>query len=333
MGQRERSVHTSSMMDAACCELTQSGRLKNVDAAEARRRWRAGDGVFWIDVRQSSPTELEALLDELGVQEMLKRRLLRLGHGTGILALRDVTFAEWSVFADEACTGRAHFAALCLENLLLTFQTEPVERPSVPEQSADLSELGPLCTATVLCSILFGQGARTAVAARELRRRLLQLDQRMDDEPGSVDASELAQLKEDLLRAESIIEEQDEAFQLLAEVRTSALDFSPLKGPMSLLISTASAVRRIDDRLDGRYIDLRHRASEYRQDMLNERVGFLTVISTVFLPLTLLAGIWGMNFESMPELKHPLGYPLALGLMSLIAAAVVWSLYKRGWFD
>lgn len=320
-------------MDAACFELTESGRLTEVDSADARRRWRAGDGIFWIDVRVFSSSELEAMLEELGVGEMLKHRLLRVGHGTSILALRDVAFAEWSVFADETCSRRAHVAALCLENLLITLQTEPIEAPSVHEQSLDLSELGPLSTATVLCSILFTQGARTAGAARALRHRLLQLDQRMDDDPGSVDASELAQLKEALLRAEAIIEEQDEAFRLLADVQTSALDFSSLKGPMSLLTSTASALRRLDDRLDGRFLDLRHRASEYKQDTLNARLGFLTVISTLFLPLTLLAGIWGMNFEMMPELRNPYGYPIALAIMLLIAAMVAWYLYKRGWFD
>ncbi|MGB3052898.1 MAG: CorA family divalent cation transporter, partial [Polyangiales bacterium] len=97
--------------------------------------------------------------------------------------------------------------------------------------------------------------------------------------------------------------------------------------------STASALRRLDDRLDGRFLDLRHRASEYKQDTLNTRLGFLTVISTIFLPLTLLAGIWGMNFERMPELQQPYGYPIALGLMLMIASAVAWYLYKRGWFD
>ena len=212
-------------------------------------------------------------------------------------------------------------------------QTEPIEAPTGAQNLLDLSELGPVSTATVLCSILLGQGSRTARAAHALRERLLHLDQRMDDDPGSVDASELALLKEDLVRAEAIIDEQDEAFQLLSQVQTAALDFSALKGPMSLLTSTASALQRLDDRLDGRFLDLRHRASEHKQDTLNARLGFLTVISTVFLPLTLLAGIWGMNFEMMPELKSPYGYPIALGIMLMIAAAVAWYLHKRGWFD
>lgn len=320
-------------MEAVCFELTESGRLTKVEAADARQRWRAGDGAFWIDVRKSSNAESEAMLDELQVEGLLKRRILRAGKGTSVVALRDATFAEWAVFADEACSRRAHVAALCLKNLLVTFQTEPIENPVETQRSLDLSELGSLSTGSVLLSVLLWQGARTTHAARALRDRLLEMDQRMDQDPGSVEAFELAELKEDLLRADAIAEEQDEAFRLLSEVQNEALDFSTLKGPLSLLTSTANATRRLDDRLEGRFLDLRHRASEYKQDTLNLRLGFLTVISTVFLPLTLLAGIWGMNFEHMPELKHPYGYPLALGLMLLIAGGVAWSLYKRGWFD
>ena len=159
------------------------------------------------------------------------------------------------------------------------------------------------------------------------------IDERMDAEPGGVDASGLADLKADLLLASGIIEEQDETFGLLFEAQSTALDFSTLRGPMSLVRSAAGAARRLDDRLDGRFLELRHRASEYKQDTLNLRLGFLTVISTIFLPLTLLAGIWGMNFEVMPELKRPWAYPAALGLMALVAAAVAWWLRKRGWFD
>jgi magnesium transporter len=102
---------------------------------------------------------------------------------------------------------------------------------------------------------------------------------------------------------------------------------------MSLLTSNANATRRLDDRLQDRFVELRHRASGHKQDTLNRRLAFLTVISTVFLPLTLLAGIWGMNFETMPELSHPYGYPIALGLMLLVAGNVAWFLRKRGWFD
>jgi magnesium transporter len=102
---------------------------------------------------------------------------------------------------------------------------------------------------------------------------------------------------------------------------------------MSLLESVARATERISHRLEGRFLELRHRPSEYKQDLLNRRLGVLTVVSTVFLPLTLLAGIRGMNFEYMPELDEPYAYPIAIGLMVLVAGGVAWVLRGRGWFE
>jgi hypothetical protein len=55
------------MMKETAFELTESSRLTEVDTADARRRWRAGDGAFWIDLTECSPGDLETILDELNV--------------------------------------------------------------------------------------------------------------------------------------------------------------------------------------------------------------------------------------------------------------------------
>jgi magnesium transporter len=46
---------------------------------------------------------------------------------------------------------------------------------------------------------------------------------------------------------------------------------------------------------------------------------------------TALAGIWGMNFEVMPELKWEYGYPMALGVIGSIAGLLYWRFRRRGW--
>jgi len=49
------------------------------------------------------------------------------------------------------------------------------------------------------------------------------------------------------------------------------------------------------------------------------------------LPLSLIAGIYGMNFENMPELKSAHGYYLTLGVMLLIAVVLMVYFWKKGW--
>ena len=63
----------------------------------------------------------------------------------------------------------------------------------------------------------------------------------------------------------------------------------------------------------------------------NEIMKVLTIISAVFIPLTLVAGIYGMNFKFQPELGWRWGYPLALGLMVAIAVALLLYFKARGW--
>lgn len=63
----------------------------------------------------------------------------------------------------------------------------------------------------------------------------------------------------------------------------------------------------------------------------NEVIKILTVASVVSIPPMVLAGIWGMNFEHMPELHWPWGYGLALGVIALSAVAPLAWLKRRGW--
>jgi len=63
----------------------------------------------------------------------------------------------------------------------------------------------------------------------------------------------------------------------------------------------------------------------------NEVVRLLTIISTIFMPLTFIVGIYGMNFEHFPELAWPWGYPLVLVMMATIAGGMTLFFRRKGW--
>jgi magnesium transporter len=72
---------------------------------------------------------------------------------------------------------------------------------------------------------------------------------------------------------------------------------------------------------------------------MNEVMKLLTVISTVFIPLTFIAGVYGMNFNpaaspyNMPELNWYWGYVFCLAIMALIAILLIFFFWRRGWFE
>lgn len=65
---------------------------------------------------------------------------------------------------------------------------------------------------------------------------------------------------------------------------------------------------------------------------LNEIMKVLTVVSTIFIPLTFIVGLYGMNFQFMPELKSPWGYPAVLLLMVIVSLSMLYYFKKKKWF-
>ncbi|OCT11796.1 magnesium and cobalt transport protein CorA [Paenibacillus pectinilyticus] len=69
-----------------------------------------------------------------------------------------------------------------------------------------------------------------------------------------------------------------------------------------------------------------------KSDRMNETMKTLTIISTIFLPLTFIAGIYGMNFKIIPELNWDYGYLYVWGLMAAITLGMVIFFKRKNWF-
>jgi len=64
---------------------------------------------------------------------------------------------------------------------------------------------------------------------------------------------------------------------------------------------------------------------------LNTVIKVLTLIATIFMPITLITGIYGMNFKYMPELGWRWGYPMVLFIMAGVGIAMVYYFKKKKW--
>ena len=79
--------------------------------------------------------------------------------------------------------------------------------------------------------------------------------------------------------------------------------------------------------------DIRENFMTYNSLKSNNIMMTLTVISTIFLPLTFIVGWYGMNFKNMPELEWQYGYFLVVAIMFGIALGMLWVFKKKGWLD
>ena len=208
----------------------------------------------------------------------------------------------------------------------------------------------------------------TSNKTRQLRQHINSMDELMDKQIENVSLDEIIQVKDSLLQVLSVAEEQGECIESLIAVTklsnaadhntdstnssTSSSIFSSkhkaknsnagngngngfqlLQGSLSVLLATVGSTERMTIRLEKHITDLRQRYENYEQHKINQRLALLTVLSAIFLPLTLFTGIWGMNFAYMPELNKPYAYPIALSFMICIACIMICYFRYAGWFN
>jgi magnesium transporter len=93
-------------------------------------------------------------------------------------------------------------------------------------------------------------------------------------------------------------------------------------------------LRRIADLAEG-YRDLVAGLFEIHFTVIatktNDIMKTLAVVSAIILPLTLIAGIYGMNFDNMPELHSPYGYYATLAAMGILTLLLMIYFWRRGW--
>jgi magnesium transporter len=101
---------------------------------------------------------------------------------------------------------------------------------------------------------------------------------------------------------------------------------------MAFLRDTAGHHEQVVDNVTALH-DILKSMIDYQISLIGMRTNrvmqFLTVIATIFIPLTFIAGVYGMNFEYMPELSWRYGYAFALGIMALTAGAMLFYFVRK----
>jgi magnesium transporter len=79
--------------------------------------------------------------------------------------------------------------------------------------------------------------------------------------------------------------------------------------------------------------EMRENYTSINSNRMNNIMMLLTVVTSIFIPLTFIVGVYGMNFKYMPELEWRYSYFLVMGLMSALAIILFYLFKKKGWFD
>jgi magnesium transporter len=296
---------------------------------------RRPEARVWIDLRITETGELEAWLDRLNVTGLTRRLCLEARDRPAYYPLRDEIFLVIPILADSEVEREIDsLAFLCRETLLLTVHAKPVMRL----QEFDTTEgsdtwLSERSIARLVSAVMIDLSLECLRHISDLRHAIAALEERMDRESYTVKSKDILDRRSDLLALGAVVSDQRPCLQALSETDKSFFKQEDAREYMICALANLQAGGGSLDWMDGHINALRAGFEMRAQEKTNRRLNMLTVLSAIFNPAALLAGIWGMNFVNMPELNYPFAYPLAIALMVMLGGGMFLFFRRNGWFD
>ena len=297
------------------------------------RNWSDDGAIRWLSIEDATRDELEQLFDQLGSDG--KR-----------LADHITKEEEWSLWLDREqflvialpeptawTEARLWFHLITLPQTIISVHRTEIPAMEAFIQSQWLDRPGPdRKLESVLLHLIQCYIEEDEVEFSRIRFHVEQHAEglRRGNKSFTVEGVEKLMTKSHHL-ATSFFEHQ-RLCEGLEFARTRAISLGTHK---ELFHQGAQYLRRMREgvqQLQRRLEGLQRQHLMNQQQMTEARLRVLTIISATFLPLTLIAGIYGMNFSNMPELDRSYTYFIVLGGMAALAIAMVSFFAWKGWF-
>jgi magnesium transporter len=321
-------------MIQTCYQLKKDAYLSSIPCDSLAAQPAEGKGDCWLEIEAATPDELAPIIKPYALHPLMVEDILNPEHSTLLDRYPEAVYIEFPTNLENSGDAIAYLSIIMLPHLIAT-----IHRGQIPGMQTLLERLQhevrlPFArTIAVLYYILDHFIDKNALAALKLRDRVGELEKAFGDDPDEISLSMLTQLKQQIRALTNMAEDQHYCVMSLIDIHSPALDFSGYESYIHDLASNAEHVLRALGRSEERVSDLERSFQLMVHDASEKRLRILTIISAVFLPLTVLTGFFGMNFKGMILLDWHYGFWLALAFMIITLLGMSWYFYRKGWFE
>lgn len=294
----------------------------------------AAGGVTWIDVVGLHDAELVARLGEtFGLHPLALEDVLNTGQRPKVDEFDDHLFCVLRDFDDGEVLVSEQIALFLKPGLVLTLQERPGDsfepvRERLRRARGRIRAAGADYLAYALIDALVDQFFPLLERHGE---RLEALEDELIDAPTPDTLQRIYRLRRELLMLRRAAWPEREVIAALRREETTLVGREVrlyLRDVYDHAVQVLEILETYRE-LAGSMLDIYLSSLSHR---MNEVMKVLTIIATLFIPLTFVAGVYGMNFDRMPELHWRWGYPASLLLMAGIAVGLIVFFRRRGWF-
>jgi magnesium transporter len=311
-------------------------RVHQIESVQQLKPYKTSDTVSWVIIEGLADIELFTELGQLfDIHPLVLEDILNTHQRPKLDEYEDYLYLVlkcFEVIDEEFTVNQEQVSLLLFENMLFTFK-EKRDDLLTPVTTRLQAEKGRLRTQTtdylayvVLDTIVDGYFAlqdALDVFTDAIEEKLLK-------QPGPELLTRIQQVKRELVFVRKSLSPLREMLALLERSDSELLSEKThvyLRDVYDHAISVIESVDSYRDLITG-MLEIYLSSVSNR---LNEIMKVLTVFSTIFIPLTFITGIYGMNFQDMPELKWPWSYPILWGVFISIPVTLLIYFRRRKW--
>jgi len=289
---------------------------------------------IWV-VIEDEPAEAETqlLLRRFGIHQLAIMDALRTRHPPKIEPFKDNTFILLKGLDAKSTSldfGTIQLSLFLGERFLVTRSSAHSVSTATVRDAMISGEIPPDTAPPALALRLCRTVAdRFFPLLMSVEKRLEEMEAEMLERPSDELLAELVRQKGDLKQMLRVLQYHAQVFssaraQTPAQLHGYDHELTDVQEQLDRHLSLARLYYDMTDDLMSGYLSL----SAHR---LNQIMQTLTIVTVVFVPITFMAGIYGMNFAYMPELGYRPAYFMLLGTMLVVVAGILALFYQRGW--
>lgn len=289
----------------------------------------------WIDIDGLNNDKLLLGIGErFNLHPLLMEDVLNTEHRPKVEEYQDTLFVVAKMLGLDEETGGIHSEQICFvlrKGLVISFQERPgdVLDPIRERIRKDTGRVRRAGTDYLLYSLLDVIVDNYFLIVEAIGERIEALERKIMLKPGNEDLLTIQELRSLLISVNRYVTPTRELAGRMNTLQSPLIDkntrryINDLQDHTVYIAETINTDREILTSLENTY----HAGQNAR---MTQVMKLLTVISTIFIPLTFVVGVYGMNFDHMPELRWHYGYFLVMGAMLVIAVAMlIWFRRKR----
>ncbi len=325
-----------------CYDEGRYDELRELSLEQALQRVRQDPGVRWLNVNGVHRTEIiEQIGAALDLHPLTMEDIVSLGQRPKIedyerylyIALRMLAYGSHDIEDGQSELDNEQLSLILLDRVVVTFQEHPGDvfeplRERLRQGKGRLRKLGADYLAYALLDIVID---RYFTVVENYGDAIEDLEAEILSNPTTEVLQRVNHLKRETLMVRKAVWPLREVIAGLEREEGDLMSptaITYLRDAHDHAIQVIDTVESLRDMLTNLH-DMYLSALSYR---MNDVMKVLTIIATIFIPLSFLVGVYGMNFKDMPELSWPWAYPALWGLMLVIALGMLAIFRRRGWF-